>query len=314
MSAVIVAEELTKWYGPRLAVDHVSFVVGAGEIMGLLGPNGSGKTTILRIFTGYLRPSSGTARIAGHDVVDDSLAARRRVGYVPEDAPLYPGMSVREFLIFMGRVKGLTSTGLTAAVDAATERLRLGPLRTAQIGRLSRGYRQRVAIAQALLGDPALLILDEPTNGLDPRQIIEMRELIRSLGGERTVIVTSHILGEIERIADRVAILLAGQLLGIHAVRASREGGRIRLCVRGDEERVRMCLSRVPGVTAVAVDDQRQTPALTYLVDTQHASLAESVAQAVIAGGFGLLSMESAPVDLEALFLQLTGGRAEAGR
>jgi ABC-2 type transport system ATP-binding protein len=314
MSAVIVAEELTKWYGPRLAVDHVSFVVGAGEIMGLLGPNGSGKTTILRIFTGYLRPSSGTARIAGHDVVDDPLAARRRVGYVPEDAPLYPGMGVREFLIFMGRVKGLTSTGLTAAVDAATERLRLGPLRTAQIGRLSRGYRQRVAIAQALLGDPALLILDEPTNGLDPRQIIEMRELIRSLGGERTVIVTSHILGEIERVADRVAILLAGQLLGIHAVRASREGGRIRLCVRGDEERVRMCLSRVPGVTAVAVDDQRQTPALTYLVDTQHASLAESVAQAVIAGGFGLLSMESAPVDLEALFLQLTGGRAEAGR
>ena len=136
MSAVIVAEQLTKWYGPRLAVDHVSFTVGAGEIMGLLGPNGSGKTTILRIFTGYLRPSSGTARIAGLDVVADAPAARRRVGYVPEDAPLYLGMGVREFLIFMGRLKGLTRASLGAAVDAATERLRLGPMRTAQIGRL----------------------------------------------------------------------------------------------------------------------------------------------------------------------------------
>src|SRR5207245_3004635 len=166
--------------------------------------------------------------------------------------PLSGGMGVREFLTFMARLKGLQRRAASGAVDAAMERLALGDVARRLVGGLSRGYRQRVAIAQALLGDPALLILDEPTNGLDPRQIIEMRELIRALGGERTIIVTSHILGEIERVADRVAILLAGQLLGIHAGRASREGGRIRLCVRGDEERVRMCLSRVPGVTAVA--------------------------------------------------------------
>jgi len=150
--------------------------------MGLLGPNGSGKTTILRILAGYLRPSAGTARIAGLDVVDDSLAARRCVGYVPEDVPLYGGMAVREFLVFMGRLKGLTAPGLSGAVSEAMHRLRLEQMHDVQIGRLSRGYRQRVAIAQALLGNPALLILDEPTNGLDPRQIIEMRELIRSLG------------------------------------------------------------------------------------------------------------------------------------
>ena len=313
MSAVIVAEQLTKWYGPRLAVDHVSFTVGAGEIMGLLGPNGSGKTTILRILTGYLRPSSGTARIAGLDIVGDAPAARRLVGYVPEDAPLYLGMDVREFLIFMGRLKGLTRVSLTAAVDAATERLRLGPMRTSQIGRLSRGYRQRVAIAQALLGDPPLLILDEPTNGLDPRQIIEMRELIRSLGGERTIVVTSHILGEIERVADRAAILLAGQLLGVHAVRASREGARLRLRIRGDEERVSACLSGVPGVAAVRREGQPRTSPPTYLVDAEYASVAEAMAGAVIAAGFGLLSLEPMPVDLEALFLKLTGDRSEAG-
>ena len=311
MTAVIVSEDLTKWYGPRLAVDHVSFAVDAGEILGLLGPNGSGKTTILRIFTGYLRPSSGSVRVAGLDVVSDALAVRRRVGYVPEDAPLYPGMGVREFLVFMGRIKGLTGARLAEAVDAAIDRLRLGAMRTTQIGRLSRGYRQRVAIAQALLGDAALLILDEPTNGLDPRQIIEMRELIRSLGGERTIVVTSHILGEIERVADRVAILLAGQLLGVHAVRASRGGARLRLCVRGDQERVRMCLSRVPGVTAVRVDDQRATAESIYVVDTEHASRAETVAQALVADGFGLLSMQPAPVDLEGLFLRLTGSRTE---
>jgi ABC-2 type transport system ATP-binding protein len=313
MSAVIVAEELTKRYGPRLAVDHVSLAVESGEIMGLLGPNGSGKTTILRIFTGYLRPSSGNVRIAGLDVVDEARAARCRVGYVPEDAPLYPGMGVREFLDFMGRLKALAGPALRGAVDAAIERLRLGSVRAMQIGRLSRGFRQRVAIAQALLGDPAVLILDEPTNGLDPRQIIEMRELIRSLGGERTVVVTSHILGEIERIADRVAILLDGRLLGVHAVRGAREGGVLRLRVRGDEARVHACLTAVPGVVAVRRQDGDGAALPMYLVETESGSVAESVAKAVTTAGFGLLSLEPAPVDLESLFLRLTGTRAEGG-
>jgi gliding motility-associated transport system ATP-binding protein len=311
MASVITAEHLTKWYGPRLAVDGVSLVVDRGEIMGLLGPNGSGKTTVLRILAGYLRPSAGTARIAGLDIVTDSLAARRRVGYVPEDAPLYPGMAAREFLDFMGRLKGLTGPGLTAAVDAASQRLALDGVRRTPIGTLSRGYRQRVAIAQALLGDPDLLILDEPTNGLDPRQIIEMRGLIRSLSGDRTILVTSHILGEIEQVADRVAILVQGRLLGVHPLRSPAEGVRLRLRIRGDRPSVLARLRGVPGVRQVEVEDEARAPLVTYLVLAETASVAEPVAVAVTGGGFGLLVLEPAPLELESLFLRLTAAAPE---
>jgi gliding motility-associated transport system ATP-binding protein len=313
MASVIVADQLTKWYGPRLAVDRVSLEVQAGEVMGLLGPNGSGKTTILRILTGYLRPSAGTARIVGLDVVDDALAARARVGYVPEDAPLYGWMGTREFLVFMARLKGLASRAATAAVDAASERLALGAVQRVHIDKLSRGYRQRVAIAQALLGDPDLLILDEPTNGLDPRQIIEMRGHIRALAGERTILVTSHILGEVERVADRVAILLEGRLLDVQSLRAGGLGQRLRLRVRGGEDAVHACLARVPGVQRISVEREFRTDLATYFVDADAGPVAEALAAAVVAGGFGLLDLGPAPVDLEALFLGLTSGRSEAG-
>ena len=312
MTSVIVADQLTKWYGPRLAVDHVSLQVEAGEVMGLLGPNGSGKTTILRILTGYLLPSSGTARIAGLDVVDDALAARARVGYVPEDVPLYAWMSVREFLAFMARLKGLAGRAAAGSVEAAIERLGLGDVRRMLIGKLSRGYRQRVAVAQALLGDPALLILDEPTNGLDPRQIIEMRDHIRALAGERTVLVTSHILGEIERVADRVAILLAGRLLGVHALGAGSSGQRIRMRVRGPEDAVRACLAQVPGVHRVSVERLPGDDVATCLVDSGAGPVAEALAAAVVAAGFGLLDMGPVHVDLETLFLGLTSGHQRA--
>ena len=312
MPPVIVADQLTKWYGPRLAVDRVSLEVEAGEVMGLLGPNGSGKTTILRILTGYLRPSAGTARVAGLDVVSDSLAARARVGYVPEDVPLYGWMTVHEFLAFMARLKGGAGRAAVGAVEGAIERLALGDVRRMLVGKLSRGYRQRVAIAQALLGNPDLLILDEPTNGLDPRQIIEMRGHIRALAGERTVLVTSHILGEIERVADRVAILLAGRLLGVHALRAGSLGQRLRLRVRGGVETVHACLMRVAGVRRVSVEREPGPDLATYVLDADAAPTAEALAAALVAGGFGLLEMGPAPVDLEALFLDLTSGPAEA--
>ena len=215
---VVRVENLSKDYGARRAVSDVSFEIGAGEVMGLLGPNGSGKSTILRILTGYLQPSSGSAQVCGFDIVTHSLQARRCVGYVPEDVPLYAQMRVHEFLAFMARLRGLEGAGRARAIEEVYERLSFGHFRDQLIGKLSRGYRQRVAIAQALLGRPKLLVLDEPTNGLDPRQIIEVRELIRALASEMAILVTSHILVEIERVARRVAILLDGRLLGVHAV------------------------------------------------------------------------------------------------
>jgi ABC-2 type transport system ATP-binding protein len=214
---VLEVSSLSKHYGRRLAVDDVSFTVADREVMGLLGPNGSGKTTILRIVTGYLRPGAGTARIAGHDI-RDGVSARRLIGYVPEDGPLYAHMRVDEFLSFAGRLRGLDGAELKRGVDSAAERLALDGVRGSVIGRLSRGYRQRVALAQAVLHGPRLVVLDEPTNGLDPRQIIEFRGLVRELARDCAVLLTSHILGEIERIADRVAILLDGRLLTIHGL------------------------------------------------------------------------------------------------
>ena len=314
MTSIIVADQLTKWYGPRLAVDGVSLEVRAGEVMGLLGPNGSGKTTILRILTGYLRPSSGTARIAGLDIVDEALAVKRRVGYVPEDAPLYDTMRVREFLEFMARLKGLARNAVPTAVDAVCARLALAPVARLQIGKLSKGFRQRVAIAQALLGSPEVLILDEPGNGLDPRQIIEMRELIRSLAGSLTVLVTSHILGEIERMADRVAILLGGRLLAVHALRAGGAARRLRLQVRGEDGPVQSCLGRVRGVGAIAPAAPSRGGTCAYVLDVDGPSVAEGVAVALVGAGFGLVELHEDAVDLEALFLQLTGGAPASAR
>lgn len=213
--AVLAVDGLTKRFGARLAVDAVSFEVQEHEVFGLLGPNGSGKSTILRLVAGYLRPSSGTARVAGLDVVRNGSAARRRIGYVPEGAPLYGHMRVAEFLTFMGRLRGLDRRAVASAVDAAVERLALGSVRGVIIERLSHGYRQRVSLAQAVLHEPELLVLDEPSNGLDPRQIIELRGLLRELARNCAVLVTSHILAEIERTADRAAILLDGRLLTV---------------------------------------------------------------------------------------------------
>jgi len=196
-------------------VESFDLMLARNEVVGLLGPNGSGKSTILRMIAGYLRPSAGEVRVAGFDVVQEGLEARRRIGYVPEDVPLYTAMRTREFLLFMGRLRGLARPELARAVDEVVERLSLQRVQSTLIGKLSRGFRQRVAIAQALLGRPALLLLDEPTNGLDPRQIIELRETVRLLAGEVAILVSSHVLAEIERVADRAAILLDGRLLDV---------------------------------------------------------------------------------------------------
>jgi ABC-2 type transport system ATP-binding protein len=310
MAPVVVAERLTKHYGRRLGIEDVSFEAGAGEVLGLLGPNGSGKTTILRILTGYLQASSGRAWVAGFDIVEQGLEARRRIGYVPEDVPLYPSMRVDEFLAFMGRLKGLAAGALRQAVEATCTRLALDAVRRLAIGKLSRGYRQRVMIAQALLNEPEVLILDEPTNGLDPRQIIEVRELIRSLSARHTILVTSHILSEIERVATRVAILLNGRLLTVQPLERGAGFG-LRVRVRSDRpDTARATLGAVPGVTRIVSEAQLAEGVRDFVVRIASRSAAESVAASLAAGGFGLLEMTETRPDLEALFLDLTGQAA----
>jgi ABC-2 type transport system ATP-binding protein len=310
MAPVVVAEHLTKHYGRRVGVDDVSFEADPGEVLGLLGPNGSGKTTVLRILTGYLNASSGRALVAGFDVVAQGLEARRRIGYVPEDVPLYGNMRVNEFLAFMGRLKGLDAPQLNRAVDESCAQLSLDEVRRLAIGKLSRGYRQRVMIAQALLHDPDLLILDEPTNGLDPRQIIEVRELIRSLSARHTILVTSHVLSEIERVATRVAILLNGRLLAVRSL-AQGASPRLRLRVRSaSPDAVRATLGAVPGVTNIEPATPMADEVHDLVVQVAAPATAEALAAAVTAGGFGLLEMRPTGTDLEALFLDLTGRAA----
>jgi ABC-2 type transport system ATP-binding protein len=216
--AIVALEGVSKRYGRVAAVSDVTLVVQRGEVLGLLGPNGSGKTTLLRMLTGYLTPTAGRLVVAGFDTERQPMEARRRIGYVPESLPLYGHMRVREFLWFIARLRGLPRTAATAALDQIVERVRLGDVASAPIRTLSRGYRQRVAIAQGLVHGPEILVLDEPTNGLDPRQIIETRSLIRELAGERTIIMSSHILSEVEKVADRVAILLRGRLLAVRSM------------------------------------------------------------------------------------------------
>ena len=311
MPAVIVADRLSKRYGSRSAVEDVSFEVEEGQVLGLLGPNGSGKSTILRILTGYLSSSSGRAFVAGHDVALHSLQARRCIGYVPEDIPLYPTMSVDEFFRFMAGIKGLKGATATAAIDAAASQLDLAPVRRLLISKLSRGYRQRVAIAQALFGEPPLLVLDEPTNGLDPRQIIDMRHLILRLARRHTIIVTSHVLTEIERVASHVAILLEGRLLKTMPLGAEQASGRLRIeLATADAAAVAACAHAAPGITVIGCNPVRPGTGTELLVDAIDEPAASALAAALLAGGFGLRQLLPLHSNLESLFLQLTNSAA----
>ena len=302
MPDLVVVDRLVKRYGPRPAVRGVSFAIREGEVIGLLGPNGSGKSTILRALAGYLPPSSGSVSIAGVDVAADSLAARARVGYVPEDAPLYDGMRVVEFLHFMAAIKGIARGAARGAVVSAAEQLDLKPVLGVPIGKLSRGYRQRVAIAQALINDPPVLILDEPTNSLDAYQVIAVRALIRSLSGRRTVLVASHVLTEIERIASRVMILVDGRLLTTDAMREAGATLPFRLRIAGPEPAVLATLRRVPGVIDAAPADATES----YLVGvTPGRVTAADLARAIVQQGFALSELAEVKPSLERVFLDL---------
>jgi ABC-2 type transport system ATP-binding protein len=309
---IIVVERLVKHYGARAAVRDVSFTVKEGEIVGLLGPNGSGKSTILRILTGYLRSSSGSVRIGGVDVAEH--AARNNVGYVPEDAPLYDWMRVREFLRFMAEVKHVPRGAVGAAIASVCTQLDLGHVVGVPVGKLSRGYRQRVAIAQALLNNPPILIFDEPTNALDAYQVIAIRQLIRSLAGQRTVLVASHVLTEIEKIASRIMILRDGDLLTADATKEGNRAPRFRLRIVGPRQAVLASLRNVTGVVAADVQAASATESAADSVDTaaywvetvSRPRIAEDTAQSIVGSGFALAELVEEKPDLERVFLDLT--------
>jgi ABC-2 type transport system ATP-binding protein len=317
VSPIVQARHVTKWYGPRRAVADVSFTIEPGEIVGLLGPNGSGKSTIFRIICGYLAPSSGSVEVAGYDVMADSMEVRRAISYVPEDSPLYEHMRVIEFLRFMGNTKGLRGRGLRQAVEAAAERLDLTGVMMMPTGKLSRGFRQRV-IAQALLGDPKVLVLDEPTSGLDPHQVIAVRDLIGSLGGRHTVLLASHVLPEIAKIATRVMILLDGALLTADALKHAAASVTLRLRAAGPEAEVRSALDAVAGVRDIAAaqggggEASGVEPAVYLSEAERRPALAPDIVAALVSRGIAVSEFTEAAPDLERIFLGLTRRPAKA--
>ncbi|MBI2455986.1 MAG: ABC transporter ATP-binding protein [candidate division NC10 bacterium] len=307
---MIEVENLTRFYGPTAAIQDVSFRVDQGQIVGFLGPNGAGKTTTLRILSGYLPATSGTARVAGFDVFKESLAVRRRLGYLPENVPLYPEMRVRTYLDFVAEVKGVPRQERQRRVAAAMERCRVDDVANHLIGSLSRGYRQRVGIAQAILHDPEVILLDEPTVGLDPKQIIEIRQLITELAGQRTVILSTHILPEVEMVCQRVIIINQGKIVAVDTpenLKAKiRTSARVLLQVDGPAVAVRDHLERVPGVLRVEERPERADGRIRYLVEcAPDRDLRRDLAAVVVRQGWGLSELRPADVMLEEVFIRL---------
>jgi ABC-2 type transport system ATP-binding protein len=306
---MIRVEHLTKHYGSRVAVADVSFEVQKGEVLGFLGPNGAGKTTTMRILTGYLPATGGRAEVAGFDVTTQSLQARAHIGYMPESVPLYQEMSVGSYLQFMAGIKGIKNPRET--IVRSMERANIGHRQKDQVGKLSKGLKQRVGLAQALLGEPAVLILDEPTSGLDPRQRTEVLGLVKSLAGEHTVILSSHVLSEVGATCSRVVIISDGRVQAEdtpeNLERRLKGDDSIALTVRGPAPAVTKALKAVPKVLGVDAGEVNQYGYGTFLVHSQSgADVREAVAQAVVQGGWGLLEMRRSQMGLEEIFLKLT--------
>ncbi len=307
---MIEVQHLTKRYGRVTAVDDVTFRVERGEILGFLGPNGAGKTTTMRVLTGYMPATSGRAIVAGFDVFDQPLEAKRRTGYLPETPPLYPEMTVREYLEFVARIKGVSSGERSARVNTAMEKTRITDMAARRCGQLSKGYRQRVGLAQALIHNPDVLILDEPTAGLDPKQIIETRELIKQLAGDHTVILSTHILPEVSQTCQRVVIINRGRVVAVDspANLTRRLGGAQTMYVQvdGASDGAPAALERLTGITRVAEVD-RQDGIVGYEVDSEPGhDLRRDIARAVVTSGWGLLELRPVRMSLEDIFLQLT--------
>jgi ABC-2 type transport system ATP-binding protein len=313
---VIEVQHLTKRYGSVTAVDDVSFKAERGEILGFLGPNGAGKTTTMRVLTGYMPPTDGKAIVAGYDVLEQPIEAKRRTGYLPETPPLYPDMTVIDYLTFCARIKGVPRADRTARVKATMERTRIADMAKRHCGKLSKGYRQRVGLAQALLHNPDVLILDEPTAGLDPKQIIETRRLIKELGGDHTVILSTHILPEVSQTCHRVVIINKGHVVAVDTPEnlTARLGGSGALYIEVDSmgADAGTVLGAIPGVTSVAVSQARGTISGYEVAAEAGRDVRRELASTVVGRGWGLLELRPVRMSLEEIFLTLTTEDAAA--
>ncbi len=311
---MIDVEHVTKQYGQVRALDDISFSINKGEIVAFLGPNGAGKTTTMRILTGFMPPTSGTVRIAGFDCLEEPWEIKKHIGYLPETPPLYLELTVQEYLTFVGRIKRLEPKELQERMDTIISQTGLAEVQRRVIGHLSRGYRQRVGLAQALLHNPPVLILDEPTTGLDPNQIIEIRELIKNLAGSHTIILSTHILAEATALCQRVIIIHQGRIVAVdtpdHLGAMLRESETLSLMVKQSDPTLREALQSIPGVIRVS-----QGPtANTYRIETQVGQdIREALTKLVVNRDAGLLELTTVPVTLEDVFKVLTQTDKPAG-
>src|SRR3954462_4603573 len=305
---MISVKQLTKRYARTTAVDQISFEVVKGQIVGFLGPNGAGKTTTMRMLTCFLPPSAGTAQVAGFDVLEQPLEVKKRIGYLPETPPIYPEMETAEYLKFVGKLKGLSGAKLQKRVDYVSERCAIGDVKKKLLGKLSKGYRQRVGLAQAIIHNPDVLILDEPTSGLDPKQINETRELIKDLAGEHTIILSTHILPEVEQTCEQVIIINKGKLVATDSVKnlqaRARGAESLLLEVAGrngdiDPAAVQRRLEQINGISRVALKDNRHNRWIFELDSRKDTLVRGDLARAVVEGGWDLNELRTAAVSLE---------------
>jgi ABC-2 type transport system ATP-binding protein len=318
---MITVNGLTKRYAHTTAVDQISFEVGKGQIVGFLGPNGAGKTTTMRMLTCFLTPTHGTATVAGYDILEQPMEVKKRIGYLPETPPVYPEMRVGEYLSFVGQLKGLPSSDLGARVDYACERCAVADVRNKLIGKLSKGYRQRVGLAQAIIHNPDVLILDEPTAGLDPKQINETRDLIKSLAGDHTIILSTHILPEVSQTCEKVIIISKGKIVATDSVtnlqQRARSGESVIVEVAGrngslDPAAVQRKLEQIAGVSRVIPKADGQNRTIFEVEATKERAVRGDVARAVVEAGWDLNELRPSALSLEEIFLQLTGTEAPA--
>ncbi len=306
---MIEAKNLTKVFNGRKVVDNVSFKVEKGGILGFLGPNGAGKTTTMRILTCYMPSTEGTAKVAGYDVFEESIEVRRRIGYLPENPPLYHEMTVESYLSFVAKIKGSPAYQRRSQVDEVMGKCSIGEVRNRIIGKLSKGFKQRVGLAQALLNNPEVLILDEPTLGLDPKQIFEVRSLIKSLAGQHTVILSTHILPEVSMTCDRVVIINKGRVVAMDTpeglAQQMKGAERIAVIVDGPKEAVHEKLQSIDGVLNVQVSEGNSHPA-AFTVECQlNTDIRSTLAAMVVSQGWGLLELRGISMSLEDVFINL---------